>query len=290
MTRPWLVAIALAALLAGGFAAARLLDDPPPNVILILTDDQRYDSTPALRFMDGRADWIRFPNAFVNTPVCCPSRATIFTGRYSHHTGVRRNRDGKRFDDRRTLATWLDDAGYETGMFGKYLNGYPWKTRRPTYIPPGWDAWHVFLEKSGEEEGRTTGYYEDYTLNEDGRLRRPSGHSTDVLAERALDFIGEAIEEGRPFFLEFAPYAPHEPWTAVAARPRAQPRRRSPLARVQRGRHERQAGLLPRAGAAWTRGASRPIGAATTRRCGASTTPCAACSRCSRAAGRSTRR
>jgi arylsulfatase A-like enzyme len=77
-------------------------EDPRPNVIVIVTDDQSDDSIPnpyeVMPFLQGRAldprdHWIVFENGYVNTPLCCPSRATMLTGRFSHHTGVRDNED-----------------------------------------------------------------------------------------------------------------------------------------------------------------------------------------------------
>src|SRR5919204_330803 len=80
---------------------------------------------------------VTFRNGFVVNSVCCPSRTAILTGMYSHSTGVYTLSppDGgfAAFDDRPTVATWLDARGYTTGLFGKYLNGYG-----GTYIPPGW--------------------------------------------------------------------------------------------------------------------------------------------------------
>ena len=75
-----------------------------PNVILILTDDQTFDALdpgspnvmPHLEseLADPASGWIDFRNFFFNNPLCCPSRATILTGRYSHHTGVEDNSGG----------------------------------------------------------------------------------------------------------------------------------------------------------------------------------------------------
>jgi len=124
------------------------VDDPRPNVIIILTDDQSIDTLPSdppampwlqARIADPQDHWTWFPNAFVNTPLCCPSRATLLTGLYSHHTGVQDNDDGHLLDERATLAVRLHDAGYRTGLIGKYLNLYPFG--RGPYMPPGWDRW-----------------------------------------------------------------------------------------------------------------------------------------------------
>lgn len=115
-----------------------------PNVVLIVTDDQRWDTLsvmPNVRRLIG-AHGTTFRNAFVVNPVCCPSRATILTGAYSHTTGVYTNEASHpnggfhAFDDEPTIATKLQNAGYATAFIGKYLNGYG-----STYVSPGWDTW-----------------------------------------------------------------------------------------------------------------------------------------------------
>jgi arylsulfatase A-like enzyme len=189
---------------------------PPdqPNILVILTDDQSYDSipqTPApMPYLQGRvlnpADhWARFSRAYLNTPLCCPSRASLLTGRYSHHHGVDDNSEGNKLDESSTLATWLDDAGYRTGLVGKYFNNYPWN--RGNYTPPGWDDWAAVV-------GEIDLYY-NYRINDNGTLTTygtdPDDYSTDVLRDRALDFLDESSSD--PFFLYFAPNAPHSPRT-----------------------------------------------------------------------------
>ena len=86
-----IVTVALVAgLVAWRLAAARGGRTHVPNIVFILTDDQRWDTMqvmPEVRRLLG-AHGITFENSFVSTSLCCPSRATILTGRYSHHTGV----------------------------------------------------------------------------------------------------------------------------------------------------------------------------------------------------------
>jgi N-acetylglucosamine-6-sulfatase len=188
----------------------------PPNVILILSDDQTYDSLPSRpaampwlqsQIFDPHERWLWFPRAFLSTPLCCPSRATILSGGYAHHTRVEGNGDGVNFDESDTLATRLDDAGYETALIGKYLNEYPW-TRGP-YIPRGWDRW---VAKRNTDKGTT---YESYDLIDQGVPLfvgdYPGGYATDRLGEYAVDFV-RAQPSDRPYFLYFAPSAPHAPW------------------------------------------------------------------------------
>jgi len=188
-------------------------DSPRLNVVVIVTDDQSFDSiprsVPVMPYLQARAldpadHWVVFTHAFVNTPLCCPSRATMLTGRYAHHTGVQGNTDGERLDERETLAAWLDAAGYETGLVGKYLNGYPFG--RGPYVPVGWDRWW------GKQQGGPESIYRNFTVIEQGTpvSYGADAYSTDVFADAAVRFIEQAPSD-RPFFLWFAPTAPHPP-------------------------------------------------------------------------------
>jgi N-acetylglucosamine-6-sulfatase len=194
---------------AAGAASARDRAAPRPNIVLVVADDQRWDSLggmPTVTSELGRQG-VTFTNAFTVNPQCCPSRASLLTGRYSHATGVYANSGPhggfRAFDDSTTLATALDEAGYTTGLFGKYLNGYGGR-RGAGYVPPGWDVWSVFY-------GGSDGYY-DYRLAQQRRVTRygrsPDHYSTTVLARQAASFVRNTRE---PFFLELAPYAPHAP-------------------------------------------------------------------------------
>lgn len=185
-----------------------------PNVVLIITDDQHpaaLDSMPTvLTELAGRG--VRFDHAFASTPICAPSRASIFTGQYPSTHGVIANGlkqdDGGigngalAFDDSSTLATWMQDAGYKTALIGKYLNQYPSLT---PHVPPGWDDWRVFAEDIN--------VFFDYHLNENGTHvhygSAADDYSTDVLARHAAAFIDRNADD--PLFLVFAPFAPHDP-------------------------------------------------------------------------------
>lgn len=185
-------------------------EQPFPNVVVVIADDLRWDTLwalPEVRRWIGDPG-VTFTNAYVVNPACCPSRTSLLTGRYSHSTGVWRNhgRHGgfAAFDDSSTLATWLNDAGYETALYGKYLNGY----LNNTYVPPGWDRWMAF---TGQRSPGTGNYY-DYDLNVDGAIVHRGvavgDYSTDVLADEAVRFVETAAD---PFFLVFSPAAPHLP-------------------------------------------------------------------------------
>ena len=184
----------------------------PPNVVLILTDDHRWDTLWAMPTVTREiADrGITFANGFVSNPLCCPSRASILTGQYSHSTGVYTNHGGelhggfRAFRDRSTIATWLDQAGYRTALFGKYLNGYT-----ASYVPPGWDTWFATYRNGGFYDYLAA---DDYVMKPYGSDRADYG--TTVLAQGAVGFI-ESTPADTPLFLYFAPHAPHEPATAA---------------------------------------------------------------------------
>jgi arylsulfatase A-like enzyme len=198
----------------------------PPNIVLINTDDLDARSVacmPNVQSLLARQG-VTFANAFVTTPLCCPSRASLLRGQYAHSHGVLSNTgDNGGFpafyrlgDEDSTVATWLQDAGYRTALLGKYLNRYP-KGAAESYVPPGWDEWSAFTSGDDDEGGS---YYSDYALNQDGTIVRygqqPSDYSTDVLAARATDFVDRAAAAGDPFFLYIAPYAPHGPSTPAS--------------------------------------------------------------------------
>ena len=189
-------------------AAAAAGGTPRLNVVVIVSDDERFDANRRMRNVQlllGR-EGVTFDRYYTTTSECCPSRASILTGQYPHHTGVVANFGPggyPSFDESSTLATWLHDAGYTTALVGKYLNGYTLAGNH--HVPPGWDRW-VAIDSVPEER------YYGYTLNEDGHLvdygRRPADYSTSVLTSKAFDFVRTAR---KPFFLYFAPVAPHLP-------------------------------------------------------------------------------
>jgi len=190
------------------------------NVLVVVTDDQSWDSIPRSvpvmpflqeRVLDPADHWVVFSNGFVNTPLCCPARTTMLTGGYAHHTGVEDNADGRLIDESATLAAWLDGAGYHTGLVGKYLNLYPFG--RGPYVPEGWDRWW------GRVQGGPETLYRGFTLVEQGEpvtySRTAADYSTDVFATKALEFLDDAPSD-EPFFLWFAPTAPHPPVVPAA--------------------------------------------------------------------------
>ncbi|MGE3294580.1 MAG: sulfatase [Geminicoccaceae bacterium] len=205
--------------LIAGFAMAAVAQTAPappsPNIVFVLADDlDRAITTvqppvmPNLTRLIGAAG-ATFSRAYVNVPLCGPSRATILTGRYAHNTGMIQNwypYFTRANGERSTIAVWLAAAGYRTALFGKYLNRYP-ESVTPTYVPPGWTDWAVPV--SGDPNA-------SYVLNENGTLVSyvnggSSDYFTDVLARKALALIDQAADASQPFFLMLTPTAPHKP-------------------------------------------------------------------------------
>lgn len=184
-----------------------------PNIVLIITDDQPLPSMQYMPVVQKELvdKGIIFSNSYVTTPLCCPSRASILTGLYvfNHHVYSNRAPEGgaAAFNDKSTLPVWLKTAGYRTALIGKYLNGFDGITEG--YIPPGWDDWQVFISKD-----RVRDFYYGYTFSDNGKTVQfgdaPEDYSTDVLTQKAVDFIGQS--DGQPFFLMLSYYAPHQPY------------------------------------------------------------------------------
>lgn len=172
-----------------------------PNIFFYNLDDLR-DRLPGqmdpLQFMPKLRQWMadgtRYSNMFVAEPSCCPSRAAMMTGRYPHNNGVRLQADGPRFDHPRSMACYLQGAGYSTYLVGKFLTTWP-----KTSLPPCFTRSTVMW-----------GGYQDVQVRIDGVARRAPGYSTTYLGVRGREYVQQAVDQGKPFFLYEAPQAPHE--------------------------------------------------------------------------------
>ncbi len=156
-----------------------------------------------------QAEGMTLTRFFVTDSRCCPSRASILTGRYPHNHGVLTNSapDGgygawvRQGDPQRSLGVTLQMAGYRTGYAGKYLNGYPASAGGPP--DPGWED---FFGGSGGYDGW------HYRWNHNGTVEAPVGFTTDVISAHASEFIRGAAFDRRPFLLTLATFAAHRPY------------------------------------------------------------------------------
>jgi arylsulfatase A-like enzyme len=179
-------------------AAAAFLPAPPPhaqslekpNVLIIMTDDQRASSDGLSVMDDTRRIFgqggMYFPNGVVTTPLCCPSRASTFTGRYAHNTRVIGN-NGDPLDQTTTLQYHLQqNLGYKTALTGKYLNDFTGGT------PPFFDL--VALRVAYND---SSGVY-----------------GTTFLRNQAISFLNNFEQnDTQPWFMYVTPFAPHPPST-----------------------------------------------------------------------------
>lgn len=174
-----------------------------PNIVFVFSDDHaphaigaygsRYaelDPTPNIDRL--AASGMLFERSFCTNSICGPSRAVILTGKHSHKNGFMKN--GNRFDgDQQTFPKLLQNAGYETALFGK------WHLHTE---PRGFDAWRI-LPGQGD-------YYNPVFVDAKGR-ETLQGYCTDLVTDMALEWL-DTREESRPFMLMCQHKAPHRNW------------------------------------------------------------------------------
>ena len=207
-----------------------------PNFVVFLTDDQGYGDLSCMGATDFRtphldalaASGARFTDWYSNSPVCSPSRASLLTGRYPGNAGVRAILAGHRtasglLPEVPTLATALKSVGYRTAMFGKWHLGLAPGSRPHEH---GFDEWfgfmagcvdyysHIFywgMNRGGPGNDPTHDLWEM-----DKEVYRNGEYLTDLVTEKAVDYVRRAAGRDEPFLL-YVPYnAPHYPMHAPA--------------------------------------------------------------------------
>mmetsp|Transcript_93642 Transcript_93642/g.180696 ORF Transcript_93642/g.180696 Transcript_93642/m.180696 type:complete len:581 (+) Transcript_93642:35-1777(+) len=218
----------LLALLASHIAIARL-----PNIIFVLTDDQdlRLGSMQAMPTMRGiMHEGANLSNFFVHTPICCQSRATLLSGKYTHNVkSASRDADGCMHMNTSRVQNpgfWADSfipalkkQGYTTGLFGKVLNKMDDYGCDGKHFAEGVDRSFImckikFYGAHWTNFTATAGGGRDGGLFTSGRT--PEDYSTTVLGNASLAWIRSIVESGSdhtPFFAWLGPHAPHLPST-----------------------------------------------------------------------------
>lgn len=206
-------------LVASWFGAKNAATAKPPNILVVLTDDQRHDAmgflghpwleTPS---MDRLArEGVHFANAFVTTSLCSPSRASIFTGLYTHNHRVADNYHA--ISDKLVyFPRYLQKAGYETAFIGKWHMGGDVDDPRP-----GFDHWvsfkgqgvYVADPSKAKVKGRPVPLSSAEGYNVDGERRPQPGYITDELTDFSLDWLRERAASDKPWFLFLSHKAVH---------------------------------------------------------------------------------
>ena len=199
--------------------------DSKPNILIILADDAGYadfgfrgsDEIKTPQIDKLASDGVIFNNAYVSASVCSPSRAGLLTGMYQQRFGHECNLDSdvnNSFDpDQITIAEALRTKGYNTGLIGKWHLG---DKNQNHPLNNGFDYFWGFI--SGAR---------DYFYNPNEKLKKSirnvvennsdtefEGYLTDVLGNKAVDFVDKSHKSNTPFFLFLSFNAPHTPMQA----------------------------------------------------------------------------
>ncbi len=208
------VAFSATGLLPRAASAAPVSAGSKPSVLLIVVDDMPDRLLEVMGAVQTRliGPGTRFLNAYTAIPLCGPNRAAILSGSFPHTTNVTTNLTWQAFSagghEAFTFVKALNDAGYDTALCGKYMNGRV--TSSP--IPPGWDRWF-------ELPGSSTHDPDGYEVNDQGSaVHYPATKNDSQLAyEKALAWINSRTPATRPFFIQYSPTNPHSPYTPTAA-------------------------------------------------------------------------
>ncbi len=206
---PVLLVVALTASIPTVLPTAASAEERP-NILIVVTDDQRSTGTfqlmPEVRRLG--AEGAIFDSAYATTPFCCPSRASIFTGLYAHNhlakVGGLTLDEFNAVNDESVIPDFRA-AGYQTGFYGKYLNGWP------QIAPAGFDDWAIMPS--------VFAYYNGEPWNVNGVQEPQDGtYSTHFLRDRALSFLASTeADDSSPWLIFMAPITPHAPATPEPA-------------------------------------------------------------------------
>jgi arylsulfatase A-like enzyme len=195
-------------------AEADMTQSRRPSVLLILPDQWRGQDLGCMGNPDVRtpnldllaSQGVLFRNSFANTPVCCPARANLLTGKYAHENGMVAN-DLRLRESETTLAEILAARGYRTGFIGKWhLDG---GKRLPGFVPPGPRRQGFAYWAANECDHR---HFRPTYFRDDDRPICEERFEPEVWTDRAVEFLKQAGEA--PFFLVVSMGPPHDPYGA----------------------------------------------------------------------------
>ena len=180
----------------------------PMNIVYIMTDDHtaqmmscydtRYAHTPNLDRI--AADGVKFTNSFVANSLSGPSRACMLTGKHSHKNGFTDNTTCVFDASQPTFTKHLQNAGYETAIFGK------WHLES---LPQGFDRWEI-VPGQGD-------YYNPDFIQMNGDTVQVHGYLTDLITDKSLDWLEKEHDPDKPFCLMIHHKAIHRNWMADTA-------------------------------------------------------------------------
>jgi arylsulfatase A-like enzyme len=173
-----------------------------PNIVFIFADDHGYQAISAYGSKVNRTpnidrlakEGMRFDRCLVPNSICGPSRATVLTGKYSHLNGFYNNTNNRFDGTQMTFPKLLQQAGYQTAIVGKW---------HLVSNPTGFDYWEILPGQ---------GQYYNPPMIRNGQRVKHDGYVTDIITDRALDWLKNQRDPGKPFLLMCHHKAPHREW------------------------------------------------------------------------------
>ncbi len=173
------------------------------NIVYIMTDDHtaqmmscydnRFVETPNLDRI--AADGVKFVNSYVANSLSGPSRACMITGKHSHKNGFTNNEHGIFDGTQQTMPKLLQQAGYQTAIVGKW---------HLVTLPTGFDYWNILPEQGD--------YYNPDFITMQNDTVRERGYVTNVITDKAIDWMEHRRDRSKPFALFIHHKACHRCW------------------------------------------------------------------------------